>query len=253
MADGTVETRSYDLVNLELSYCQSIFSFVMNALENIIRETIVFIVNKYIEPFKKNCVNPDEFKRKVSQSKEFIITVISAAEPFHIADEVLFFYLAINDEIANHSEYLLSKSEPLRFAFPIFPFPLVNSLAPLALQHQIELWKHLESYITLFEGANYFLRTPRLPNKQATAPIYCAVKDIHDFEEDEGILCYSSLTNLLLMVAECYETGAYYFHKPSTYGSWREDFSKSEPIFHKYHPGLPFRSPHESSHFLDDC
>ena len=53
------------------------------------------------------------------------------------------------------------------------------------------------------------------------------------------------------MVAECYSTGAYSYKRYGASGSWEEDFSKSEPIFHKYHPGLKFRSPHELDHFLD--
>ena len=54
------------------------------------------------------------------------------------------------------------------------------------------------------------------------------------------------------MVAECYETGAYYFHRSGTYGCWQEDFTKSEVIFDKYHPGLTFRSSHELNYFLDE-
>jgi hypothetical protein len=232
-------------------------------MECTIRKAINFIISKYIEPYQakdlkalmqnQGGIDFQKIKTKFNQHHESIIKAVTAPEPLHyIADEVLFFYLAINFELANNAEYLLSRDQPLDTPFPIFPFPLVEALIPWRLLPRIEAWKEIEPYLLLFVGDNYFLRTPRLTNKQATAPIYCAIKDIHDLEEDEGILCYSSLTNLLLMVAECYETGAYYFHKSSTYGSWREDFSKSEPIFHKYHPSLPFRSPHESSHFLDN-
>jgi hypothetical protein len=221
----------------------------MNSANNIIKSTLRFIVDKYIKILKKSGYSSIEIKRKFIQPEESIIKALAAAQPYYVADEVLYFYLEINNILAERSGYLLSEETSM---FPLFPFSYVMPLAPLNLSHQIALWENIEPHICLFMGENFCLYTPRLNSKQATAPIYCSIKDVHDLDEDEGILCYSSLTNLLLMVSECYETGAYYFYKPSTYGSWREDFSKSEPIFYKYHPGLPFRSPHELSHFLDD-
>lgn len=219
----------------------------MNDREQYIRQVVSYIIEQYLTPFKNKEQTKWEFDERITQPSESIITAVEAASPFCIADDVLYYFLAMNDEIANNAQYLLYKNtKPIRFVFPVFPFDLVSALAPLDLSVQVKLWQNIEPYIVLFEGENFFLRTPRLAIHQQTAPIYFAVKDIDDMQEDEGILCYSSLTNLLAMVADCYETGSYQYHKST---GWQEDLKKSEPIFYKYHPGLPFRSPHELSHF----
>ncbi|BAY12923.1 SMI1/KNR4 family protein [Calothrix sp. NIES-2098] len=51
----------------------------------------------------------------------------------------------------------------------------------------------------------------------------------------EPVICYTSLTNLMLMIAECYETGAYYINQE---GFLEEDRAKSASIFCKYNPGI---------------
>ncbi|MEL6459648.1 MAG: hypothetical protein AAFQ91_15545 [Cyanobacteria bacterium J06621_15] len=55
---------------------------------------------------------------------------------------------------------------------------------------------------------------------------------------DEPVLCFHSLTNLLLMIAECYETGAYYVDEK---GYLEEDIDKSSLVFNKYNPDIKNR------------
>jgi hypothetical protein len=52
---------------------------------------------------------------------------------------------------------------------------------------------------------------------------------------DSPIIAYTSLTSLMCMIAECYETGAYYINKE---GFLDEDRTKSEPIFRKYNSDI---------------
>jgi hypothetical protein len=214
----------------------------MDSQEIIIRRTVGFIFEKYVSKLQTNI---KETMRTTSlMSDQYIIQAVTSSQIYFIADEILFFYLAINEQLINFSTQLLVEEVD---SFPMFPFPVVLPLSSTV--DQLEMWKNIEPYIDLFMAEHCFFRTPRLEIKSSEAPIYCCRQDIDDYESS-GILCYSSLTNLLLMVAECYETGAYYFHRPSSYGYWKEDFSKSEPIFRKYHTGLKFRSPHEPTHFL---
>jgi hypothetical protein len=204
----------------------------MKNRENIVKETTFYIVNRFLRS-----------DYKFTKSQDYIGKKFPADSPYYIADEAWYFNMAINDLLVIYAKHFLDKETSM---FPMFPFSYVFPLDPLWLSVR----KNIDPHVCLFMGENFFLCTPRLSKKQETAPIYCFVKDIHDLDEDEGILCYSSLTNLLLMVAECYTTGAYYYGEIGMYdATWREDFSKSEPIFHKYHPGLPFRSPRELEHF----
>lgn len=62
-------------------------------------------------------------------------------------------------------------------------------------------------------------------------------------ERQEGRICYVSLTNLILAIAECYETGAYYIKHGVRLRYLQEDKIKSELIFSKYNPEIPFYSP----------
>jgi hypothetical protein len=73
-----------------------------------------------------------------------------------------------------------------------------------------------------------------------------------------NLLCYSSITSLILMIAECYETGAYFIateeyqreYYGEDFGEWvegdivfenpylEEDYEKSSLIFKKYNPEI---------------
>ncbi len=52
------------------------------------------------------------------------------------------------------------------------------------------------------------------------------------------VIYASSLTNLILATAECYETGAYYsiYDEEDNFYDLRRDLSKAKPIFQKYNP-----------------
>ena len=217
--------------------------------ESLIQKNIDFIV-------RQNIFEHEEYQSKKIVDKEIIalsssqeIVRLFSSKLLFIADEVVHLFLAINEVQEKHGNKLMTM--PGSSFFSLFPFCLI---------HPAEVYDIIDNYendhedyqhgIPIIHGDDRILFfTPILTEKAAQAPIYYKW-GIDD--PAELTLCYSSLTNLLLMVAEGYETGAYYFHKSGTYGSWQENFTKSEPIFHKYHPGLPFRSPHELSHFLDD-
>lgn len=63
-------------------------------------------------------------------------------------------------------------------------------------------------------------------------PVWCV------FMSEDPVICFTNLTSLMLMIAECYETGAYYVNSE---GYLEEDESKSELIFRKYNPGIEKR------------
>lgn len=66
-----------------------------------------------------------------------------------------------------------------------------------------------------------------------SSPIWCV------FVGEEPRMYAASLTNLILTIAECYETGAYYvvyFDEESGYFDLGEDLEKVEKIFQKYNP-----------------
>lgn len=71
-------------------------------------------------------------------------------------------------------------------------------------------------------------------NKQAadTSPVWVR------FIGEEPKIYASSLTSLMLTIAECYETGAYYTVFHEEYGEWEieEDLEKVELIFEKHNP-----------------
>lgn len=64
------------------------------------------------------------------------------------------------------------------------------------------------------------------------SPVWCR------FIGEAPIIYASSLTNLILTIAECYETGGYYvaFDEESGYWELEQDLEKIELIFHKYNP-----------------
>jgi hypothetical protein len=164
-----------------------------------------------------------------------------------VADEVVYLFLAINEVQKKYGNKLMTISGSSFFS--LFPFWLIYpaEVYDIVDNHENDDEEYKDGIPIIHGDDRILFFTPTLTEKAPQAPIYYKW-GIDD--PAELTLCYSSLTNLLLMVAECYETGAYYFHKSSAQGSWKEDFSKSELIFYKYHPGLPFRSPHELSHFL---
>jgi hypothetical protein len=214
----------------------------MNSQERIIRKTVEFIFDQYISGYNNGNEWSKKIESKVLVSEKQIIEAVYSKQPYFIADEVLYFFLAINQQLIRTSECLLIEKVDV---FPLFPFPLV---CPLSLSPKyLDLWQDMETYMDLFIGEHWFLRTPRLEQSCEQAPIYCLRQGIDDiYEEDSsGIICYSSLTSLLLMVAECYRTGAYYFDF-----SWKEDLSKSQVIFQKFNEGLMFRSPNSPKSFF---
>ncbi|MBV6628163.1 MAG: SMI1/KNR4 family protein [Rivularia sp. (in: Bacteria)] len=55
---------------------------------------------------------------------------------------------------------------------------------------------------------------------------------------NEPVVCFQSLTHLLLMMAECYKTGAYYVNDK---GYLEEDTAKSTLVFKIYNPDIQNR------------
>jgi hypothetical protein len=214
---------------------------MVNEQETLIRKTLEFIFKANIS--QRN-LKPSKIERKVSIPREYIIEAFRLLQPYYVADEVLFFYLSINDLLTEYSGCFLGRDRINGNIFRLFPFELVYPLSP-GLNPRMSCWIDLDEPFCLFQGDGYFLNTPILESPQSQAPITYFLK----FGGDE-ILCYSSLTNLLLMVAECYDTDAYYYDRSKSWeAQWREELSKSEAIFYKYNPGLTFRSPNEPGHF----
>ena len=54
-------------------------------------------------------------------------------------------------------------------------------------------------------------------------------------ETDNFAICYTSLTNMMLTIAECCETGAYYINEK---GEHRIDEEKATAIHKKYNRGI---------------
>jgi hypothetical protein len=226
------------MVNLKFN---NIFDLLIGLSMNNISSVIDSIVTSYLRPCKNKGLKTVPHKRRLFQSRESILELYEPYQYF-VADEVLEFYLAINAVILDDDGYLLNDKTP---GFSLFPFSLVfpdaplNLLCPVDPLRQFEL---IESHICLFQIEKFFLCTPSLKTRTAEAPIYLFAMSE---SESEGTIWYSSLTHLLLMVAECYEEGAYYYDKSASCNCWKEDFGKSKVIFHKYHFGLPFRSPNK--------
>jgi hypothetical protein len=210
----------------------------MNRQQQIIRESMEYIFNQYIHGLSiniKNKINP-----KVLISQQQIIESVLSKKPYFIADEVLYFLLSVNEQLVKTSECLLIEEVDI---FPLFPFPFV---LPLSLSpDKLDSWEEMEEYLDLFMGEHWFLRSPRLNKSLPQAPIYCLRQDIDDYESS-GIICYSSLTNLILMVAECYRQEAYYVQD----SLWKEDLKKSEVIFQQFNEGLLFKSPNSADSFF---
>lgn len=217
----------------------------MNNEQNLIKDTLYFIVEQYISKYELS-----KFKEKAARKRtKFLaqqeIAALFSELPFYVADEVIYFLSTIEEIQQKDDTGLLNTID---YPLVIFPFWMIETGAIYDRMENYQDW--CEYDLCIIHGDDRIIfSTPVLQEKRSEAPIYYhwGLDDI-----EKGILCYSSLTNLLLMVAECYKTGAYYFRKSGVDGYWQEDFTKSEPIFHKYHPDLKFRSPHELEHFLDD-
>lgn len=85
---------------------------------------------------------------------------------------------------------------------------------------------------------DYFVVGER-EQKQAS-PIYCFdYGDIYDFRPK---LKYSSLTSMMLTIAECYETGVYYHYRVEEIDqiSFRMNYQAAESIRKKYNPHCEF-------------
>jgi hypothetical protein len=217
----------------------------MNNEQKLIRDTLYFIIEQYISnydlsQFKENTAR----KRTKFLAAQEVVSLFSTL-PFNVADEVIYFFSTIEDIQKEDDTGIINTPG---YPIVIFPFWMIEPGTVYDTIDNYQDWCEYDLYI-LHGDDRIIFSTPVLKEKTFEAPLY-----YHWGRDDteKGILCYSSLTNLLLMVAECYKTGAYYFHKSGVHGSWKEDFTKSELIFNKYHPGLKFRSPHELNHFLDD-
>jgi hypothetical protein len=225
----------------------------MNDEKLIIEEAIYFIADKYLSAFDRYRSPEKTSKKNTKLITDREILDLFSALPFYVADEVIYFFLAINKIEEKYGEDLI---RPEHSFFPLFPFWLiypchVYDIVENYHDYDCDGYNEYQHGLPIIHGDDRILFfTPALKEKSSQSSIYYRW-GIDD--PSSGTLCYSSLTNLLLMVSECYATDAYYFYKySSSSGSWKEDFSKSQVIFQKHHPGLPFRSPHEIEHFLDD-
>ena len=217
----------------------------MNNEQGLIRDTLHFIVEQYVSKYDLSQVKENTARKRTKFFTEQEVVQLFSKLPFYVADEVVYFFSTIEEIQKEDDTGLLNTPE---YPLVIFPFWMIEPGAVYDIIENYQDWCEHDLYIIHGDDRIIF-STPVLQEKTFEAPIYYHWG--HD-DPEKGILCYSSLTNLLLMVAECYETGAYYFYKSGIHGSWQEDFTKSEVIFNKYHPGLKFRSPHELDHFCDD-
>jgi hypothetical protein len=221
----------------------------MNNEKRLIQDTLHFIVEQYISKYDISPLKKSTDRKRTKFLTEQEIVELFSKLPFYVADEVIYFFSTI-EEIQKEDNTGLINMPGHSFSV-VFPFWMISPGWVYDRIENYQDWCEYQSYdLYIIHGDDKIVfSTPVLQSKTSEAPIY-----YHwglDYT-DKGILCYSSLTNLLLMVAECYKTGAYHFQQSSIGGYWKEDFTKSELIFDKYHPGLTFRSPHELNHFLDD-
>jgi hypothetical protein len=141
--------------------------------------------------------------------------------PFQLAEEIYELYQWRNGTLHD------------RGFFPFMTFyPLEESLK--ISQFQIEGKKFYPYGLILFSTDRNFYYIKNRDEESHT---------IWRFNERENEICYLSLTNLILAIAQCYETGAYYVKHGTRLKYLQEDKTKSELIFSKYHPDLPFHSP----------
>jgi hypothetical protein len=215
----------------------------MNDEKRLIKEAIYFMAEKYVSAFSKFT-----FKESIATEKKFpteqeVLELFSKL-PFCIADEVIYFFLTINEVQKKYGNNLMILPE--HSFVTLFPFWMIAPSEVYDIVDNYHAYHEYQHYgLDIIHGNDKILFfTPALSENKYESPIY-----YHwGMDDNNGILCYSSLTNLLLMVADCYENRAYYYRESI---GWQEDFTKSKIIFNKYHPGLLFRSPRQLEHFLD--
>ena len=87
-------------------------------------------------------------------------------------------------------------------------------------------------YVDSIEQGDYFILLNEEP--QETSPVFCY--DYKDWENLEPKFKYTSLTNMMLTIAEYYETGAYYLVEGESQYYLEKDDEKVETIRRKYNP-----------------
>ncbi|MFB8796566.1 MAG: SMI1/KNR4 family protein [Microcoleus sp.] len=77
------------------------------------------------------------------------------------------------------------------------------------------------------------------------SPVFCF--DYGDWDDFRPKLKYSSLTSMMLTIAECYETGAYYHYKVEgrEITSFGMNYPAAESIRKKYNPDCEYDAPIE--------
>lgn len=149
--------------------------------------------------------------------------------PFKLPREVYELYQWHNGTPVNQGLFPFQKFFPLEEAMnfviksrqakvPIYPYGLI-----------------------IFGGFKYdrsFYYIPGDEKDKETSPIWCSPMG------EECEFFYPSLTHLMLMIAECYETGAYYVKSEKNL-YLEEDENKSKLIFCKYNPGWDFDTIHK--------
>ena len=119
-----------------------------------------------------------------------------------------------------------------------FPFHVFYSLEEsLGFNHNIvDYWDEAQSMslhsLVLFSENKSFFFTVGSCEEKESSPIWVMHMG------DEPVICFQSLASLLLMMAECYKTGAYYIDSK---GYLEEDTIKSSLIFSKYNPDIKNR------------
>jgi hypothetical protein len=141
--------------------------------------------------------------------------------PFKLSEEVCELYQWRNGALLNHG------------FFPFMTFyPLEESLKISQFQIEGKIFYPYDLILFSTDRNFYYISN----SDRESHPI-------RRFNEWENEICYVSLTDLILAIAECYEAGAYYVKQGTRLKFLQEDKTKSEPIFSKYHPHLSFHSP----------
>lgn len=96
---------------------------------------------------------------------------------------------------------------------------------------QLQSWcPRPEGWFPLFAEDGNFYMVVGQPSPKTTAPI------IHFSEYGDNGLVFNSLTDMMLAVAECLETGTYFLYEDtSCYLNWKDDATEAE-IWLKYQP-----------------
>jgi hypothetical protein len=81
--------------------------------------------------------------------------------------------------------------------------------------------------------------------QKQTSPVFCF--DYGDWDDFRPKLKYSSLTSMMLTIAECYETGAYYCYKVEgqDFTAFGMNYPAAESIRKKYNPDCEYDAPIE--------